>query len=107
MVKKTGKKDFNKGLNSIIQSTVLSNETEDVIEEIEVTEEAIDEIKPEKLKQTQKMVEKEKQITITIPVAFKKEIKKYCAINDITIKEVVINSVSKYMRIDGYQKHEN
>ena len=45
--------------------------------------------------------EKEKQITITIPSSLKREIKMYCADNDISVKDLIIRSVKRYMKGDG------
>jgi len=44
--------------------------------------------------------EKEKQMTFTMPESLKRNIKKYCAANDVTIRELLINSVSSYMKIN-------
>jgi len=79
------KKDFTTGLDRLIQKTTVSEET--VVMETEPSPE------PEKK-------EKERQITITIPPSLKRTIKKYCANNDITIKELFINSVNTYMKAE-------
>ena len=83
---KAVKKSFKSGLDAIIQNTAVSEEPETIID---VKEKRITDVK-----------EKEKQITITIPVSLKKDIKKYCANNEITIKELFINSVNRYMKED-------
>jgi len=92
MVKK-GKKDFTSGLDILIQKTTVGDEPEIIIEPIEET-------KPKKEKQEKGGKERERQITITIPVSLKRTIKKYCAANDMTIKDLFMNSVSKYMKTD-------
>ena len=94
-MKKTGKKDFMSGLDRLIQSSAVNEKPE---QETEVTEiETTPTPEPEKRKK-EPAAEKERQITITIPPSLKKTIKKYCANNDITIKELFIRSVSRYMK---------
>jgi hypothetical protein len=91
MVKKSGK-SFKSGLDMLIQKTTVSEEPEISVE--------LKEVKPtvtEKESATEK--EKEKQITITIPISLKRDIKKYCVNNEITIKDLFINSVNKYMNL--------
>jgi len=101
-----GKKEF-RGLNSLIQSTVNIEEPEELTVIEETTTRAVEEtvtkaeaeaVPEPKPKQERKRAEKEKQVTITIPANLKKSIKKYCATNDITIKELFINSVTRYMK---------
>ena len=82
MVKK-GKKDFTSGLDMLIQNTTISDEPE-------ITKDKVRESKGEK--------EVEKQITLTIPANLKRSIKSFCAENDITIKDLFIRSVNKYMK---------
>jgi len=85
MVKKV-KKDFTSGLDMLIQKTTVSDEPE--ITKIEVSQAR--ESKGEK--------EAEKQITITIPASMKRSMKRFCAENDITIKDLFIRSVNRYMK---------
>jgi len=92
MIKKAGKKDFTSGLDRLIQKTTVSDETEEIGEVEETGEEG-------KKKKTP-AGEKERQITITIPPNLKRTIKKYCANNEITIKDLFINSVTRYMKVD-------
>ena len=82
MVKK-GKKDFTSGLDMLIQKTTASDEPEATKDEVR------EESKGGK--------ETEKQITITIPSSLKREIKMYCADNDISVKDLIILSVKRYM----------
>jgi len=82
MVKK-GKKDFTSGLDMLIQNTTISDEPE-------ITKDKVRESKGEK--------EVEKQITLTIPASLKRSIKSFCAENDITIKDLFIRSVNRYMK---------
>ena len=93
MVKK-GKKDFTSGLDRLIQKTTVSEEVEEAGEIGEAGEAG------ENGKAGKKSGEKERQITITIPQNLKRTIKKYCAANEITIKELFINSVTRYMKVD-------
>jgi len=86
MVKK-GKKDFTSGLDMLIQKTTVSDDPEAT--EGEVREES----KGGK--------ETEKQLTITMPSSLRREIKMYCADNDISVKDLIIRSVKRYMKVDG------
>ena len=69
-------KSFRKGLDSLIENT-------------SVTEPDFDNEK-----------EAERAQTITIPVSLKRQIKKYCADHDMTIKDLFIRSVKRYMKVD-------
>ena len=97
MVKK-GKKDFKSGLDVLIQKTTER-------EDLEIFENEEKEIKGGKdfkeSKDGKGAKAKERQITITIPDNLKRSVKKYCAAHDITIKDLVINSVNKYMKDNG------
>jgi len=86
MVKK-GKKDFTTGLDILIQKTTVSDEPE-------ATKEVVRE-------ESKGGKETEKQLTITIPSSLKREIKMYCADNDISVKDLIIRSVKRYMKGDG------
>jgi len=104
MVKKTGKKDFSGGLNSLIQSTVVVEEPEilgDIEDQGDVVEASSSELatEPEPKKgKVRKRVEKEVNVTFTITPTLRKTIKKYCVNNDITMKELFIKSVTDYMK---------
>jgi len=90
MVKK-GNKNFKSGLDAIIQSTAVTEEPE--LNEVKGT----DATAGTKGTSGKEAKEKEKQITITIPASLKRSIKKFCANNEITIKDLFINSVNRYM----------
>ena len=85
MVKKV-KKDFTSGLDMLIQKTTVSDEPEMTKNEVSPVRES----KGEK--------EVEKQITLAIPANLKRSIKRFCAENDITIKDLFIRSVNRYMK---------
>ena len=87
---KRAKKDFTSGLDILIQKTTVGEEPEMIAEP-----------KPKKEKQEKAAKERERQITITIPVSLKRTIKKYCAANDLTIKDLFMNSVNRYMQTDS------
>jgi len=91
MVKK-GNKDFKSGLDMIIQSTVINEESETSKDfKVEAATKRSGQVVAK---------EKEKQMTFTMPESLKRNIKKYCAANDVTIRELLINSVSSYMKIN-------
>jgi hypothetical protein len=110
-----GGKDFKRGLDAIIQNTRVSEEPE-ISSEAKAEEKPKGKPKakaPEKIKETAPVIpamepvketkkepvkEKERQITLTLPQSFRREIKQYCAKNDITIKELIIKSVEQYMK---------
>ena len=97
---KKGKKDFMSGLDMIIQKTtaaVAEPEGEPEVEEMK-GEKEVNEVKEIKeVKEVKDGVEKERPLTIKIPAGLKRDIKKYCAANEISIKELFIRSVSGYM----------
>ena len=82
-------KDFKSGLDMIIQSTAIVEEKDN--QDIQTA------IKEQQKKEHK---EKEKMITIVIPISLKKEIKKYCANYEISIKDLIIRSVTKEMMIN-------
>jgi len=71
-------KSFRKGLDSLIENTSVSTEPDFFENEKEA----------------------EKAQTITIPVSLKRQIKKYCADHDMTIKDLFIRSVKRFMKVD-------
>ena len=81
-------KNFKSGLDMLIQNTAHQ------IEQPE-PKEAPKEKQKQKAETDAK--EPERQLTITIPSSLKRRIKKYCAINDITIKDLFIESVTTHM----------
>ena len=88
-------KDFKSGkhgLDAIIQSTAP------VKEEIEIAPPVANTVVENKKERKVKETESERQITLTIPASLRKEIKRYCANNDVKIKDLIIQSVSKYMK---------
>ena len=91
MVRK-GKKDFTTGLDALIQKTGISDR--DFQDDRDLQD------YPKEVKAVKGTKEKERQMTFTIPVSLKRSIKKYCADNDITIKELFIDSVNRYMETD-------
>jgi len=86
MVKKA-KKDFTSGLDMLIQKTTVSDEPGTTKGEVREESKGGKEIG--------------KQITITIPSSLKREIKIYCADNDISVKDLIIRSVKRYMKVDA------
>jgi hypothetical protein len=111
MTKKTGKKDFMSGLDRLIQNTTETppqpspqgreeeaSQQPTIEARDETTTQPTHEVREPEKRKKEAVVEKEKQITITIPPGLKRSIKKYCAVNDITIKELFIRSVGRYMK---------
>lgn len=94
MVKK-GKKDFTSGLDYLIKNPATKEDDAAVPETVETPSAEIQPEKPAKSKSAKGV--KERQLTITIPENLKRSIKEYCAKNDMTIKDLFINSVSRYM----------
>ena len=86
---KSGSKDFKSGLDMIIQNTAIVEEKDNRDIKTEVKEQPKKEHK-----------EKGKMITIVIPVSLKKEIKKYCANYEISIKDLIIRSVTKEIMLN-------
>jgi len=105
MVKKEkkGKKDFTSGLDALIQNTRISERDNRDNQDERDNQDYQDEqdLKEGKVSKGGKAAkEKERQVTFTIPESLKKSIKKYCAANDVTIKDLFINSVTRYMKGD-------
>ena len=110
MVKKEkkGKKDFTSGLDALIQNTRISERDRDLRDDHDNQDDRDDQdyqdeqdLKDGKVSKGGKAAkEKERQVTFTIPESLKKNIKKYCAANDVTIKDLFINSVTRHMKGD-------
>ena len=94
MVRKSGRKDFTSGLDALIQKTTAGSGDRDLqdYQDLQEVKDAKESKEPKAAK------EKERQITITIPASLKLSIKKYCAAHEIKIKDLIINSVSIYMK---------
>ena len=86
------KKNFTSGLDMLIQKTSVIEAEPEKDSDIHglQEEQEVKEIKNEPK-------ELEKQLSITIPVSLKRELKKFCASNDISIKDLIIKSVINEM----------
>ena len=97
MVKKTSKKDFTSGLDMLIQKTTVTVAEPENDNDIQELQEKKDVKEDKEVKENKEGVEKERPMTIKIPASLKRNIKKYCAANEISIKDLFIRSVSAYM----------